>query len=320
MLNIKQQIMKRWIMAIWVFSWAIAAAAQGPGFALEGIGSARVAVTWDKMTNIIFPQPVLTGVKVSRDVLAQKVKGVENVIELKAMQKGFPETNFSVYGRDGRLYSFVLRYCEDTTILNYRVVGGTGGATVVLSGLPANEVRLREDADSLAGDRFFLRRVCRRDRVRLRLGGVYLRDSLLWLCFSLTNSSRVAFGPVRWEFYIEDRKQIRRRAVQEVAVAPVVGASAASAVSVRRGTSVGSGASVGPGTSVGSASWACVAGRRMERLAVGFAPFSVPAGKRLVIRVTGQDGRELKLRLKGRVILRAHDGRRRSQVRIRITV
>jgi len=52
----------------------------------------------------------------------QKVRGVENVIELKALKRDFPPTNLAVYGKDGRLYSFVLHYVEDTSALDYRVV------------------------------------------------------------------------------------------------------------------------------------------------------------------------------------------------------
>src|ERR1700761_664405 len=104
------------LVGCWIGGWA-----QDAGFRLEGEGSVAIPVTVNKMTNLVFPASVRLGVKVTLDVLAQKVRGVDNVIELKAMRRGFPPTNFSVYGNDGRLYSFVLQYVEDTTVLNYRV-------------------------------------------------------------------------------------------------------------------------------------------------------------------------------------------------------
>src|ERR1700761_4889253 len=121
--------------------------AQEPGFHLEGVASRTLPVTGRKMTNVIFPIDIAAGVRVSRDVLVQKVKGVENVVELKALKREFAPTNLAVYGNDGRLYSFVLHYVEDTTVLDYRVVGDDLGGipTVRLTGWPVSPEQLRAD-------------------------------------------------------------------------------------------------------------------------------------------------------------------------------
>jgi len=84
-------------------------------------------VTLDKMTNILFPGAVRMGVKVSRDVLVQKVRGVENVIEVKAAHRGFQPTNLmeaafepffvasgkrlvvELWGQDGRKLELKIR-------------------------------------------------------------------------------------------------------------------------------------------------------------------------------------------------------------------
>src|SRR5580692_10779641 len=91
------------------------------GYRLVGMKVLRVPVTVYKMTNLVFPVGISPVVKVSRDILMARPKGVENVLELKAVRPNFPETNVSVYGRDGRLYSFVLFYTADTGVLNFRV-------------------------------------------------------------------------------------------------------------------------------------------------------------------------------------------------------
>ena len=251
-------------------------AAQDTGFQLEGLGSATLPVTFNKMTNIIFPGPIQSAVKVSRDILAQKVRGVENVIELKAVHRGFLPTNLSVYGRDGRLYSFVLKYVEDTTDLNYRVVLSGAGADIRVAGLPVDEHTLHADARGLAAARGFLHTVSRSGRLRFRLTGIWLRDSLQWFVFSLQNQSLVEYRPVALRFYLKDAERINRRAAQEVEVNPVY--------------------TNGPGA---------LTGRQTERFAIGFAPFSVPQGIRLIVELQGQDGRMLVLRVKGGSMLRA---------------
>jgi Domain of unknown function (DUF4138) len=266
--------MKKWLGFIVSVYWLGVAMAQDPGFRLEGIGSATVPVTINKMTNLIFPEAIQSGVKVSRDIAAQKVRGVENVLEIRAARSGFAPTNLSVYGRDGRLYSFVLRYVEDTSILNYRVtvVGEMGGSSIMLTGLPVDAVKLREDAERLESRRPFLRVAGKSGGLRLRLGGIYLRDSLQWMVFFLWNRTVGPFKVERWRFFLQDRKAVKRRAVQEVEVTPVYFPNLSTKPAISK-----------------------------LALAAGFDPFMVPAGKRLVVEVVGKDGREVMVKVKGKL-------------------
>jgi len=257
----------------------VSAGAQDAGFRIQAVGSVSVLVTVDKMTNLLFPEAIQTGVKVSQDVLVQKVKGVENVIELKAVRRGFTPTNLSVYGRDGRLYSFTLRYVEDTAVLNYRVIApaATDGDAVLLTDLPASETRLREDAERLEGAKRFLKVAGRSEGLRLRLTGVYLRDSLEWLVFELSNRTAVPYRPAPLRVSVVEGREVKRKAEQELQLAPVYA----------------------PG-------WTGE-GRTM-RIAVGFQPFTVKRGKRLVVEVRGKDGRMVVVKVKGRILLRVRRG------------
>jgi hypothetical protein len=272
----------KWVMLLVLLGVWMTGRPQGTGFVLEGQGSVTIPVTWNKMTNVVFPSAVRVGVKVSLDVLAQKVRGVENVIELKAMRRGFVPTNLSVYGVDGRLYSFVLRYVEDTAVLNYRVVVagdqgapvGDRAAPVVLSGPPVNEGRLAADAAMLGGRRAFLHVSGFGAGLRLQLRGIWYCDSLQWFCLSVQNRSVLAFSPGVLRFYLQDRARVRRRAVQELELSPVYG---------------------GPGV---------VAGGAGARFLVAFTPFTVPPGKRLIIDLVAQDGRQLRLHVNAGTVMR----------------
>ena len=259
------------------------ASAQSPGFKLEGIGSATVPVTMAKMTNLVFPEAVQTGVKISREVSAQKVRGVENVIELRALRRNFTPTNLTVYGKDGRLFSFVLRYVEDTAVLNFRVVAAgavvAGGnretpasaseyEPVMLSGLPVDLQRLRADALLLAGRPARLHVTARSEGWRLRLTGVYFRDSLEWLSLALSNASPMPFAVAKVRFFLQDRKEVRRRAMQDIDLEPVY-----------------------------SAAPPAVGGGKETKFAAGFWPFQVGRSKRLVVEVVGADGRVMRLKL-----------------------
>src|SRR5450631_3344700 len=97
-------------------------AQEGPSFILTGMIAQKVPVTYNRMTNLVFPMAIRAGIKVSREVLVQKVKGVDNVIELKAARPHFAPTNLSVFGLDGRLYTFELEYADSPPVLSFTVV------------------------------------------------------------------------------------------------------------------------------------------------------------------------------------------------------
>jgi hypothetical protein len=241
--------------------------AQPAGFKVDGIGSVSIPVSLNKMTNLIFPESILVAVKVSRDLIAQKVRGVNNVLELKAGREGMAETNLSVYGVGGRVYSFTVHFSGDSAVLNYQVIDAAGrpgrdtAAMIQPSGLPANELQLRADARRMDGRRPFLRKRRRSDGLVLRLRGVFLADSLEWLALQLNNRTRIPFQPTVIRYYLEDKKQVKRRASQQEPLEPVY----TEAVPL-------------------------LAGLDMRNYAVGFKPFTVPKGKRLVVALSGEDG------------------------------
>lgn len=268
-----------WQLGLLLLVMGMSSRAQEPGFHLEGMASRSLPVTGRKMTNVIFPIDIAAGVRVSREVLVQKVRGIENVIELKALKRDFAPTNLSVYGKDGRLYSFVLHYVEDTTVLDYRVVsdGGVASPAVRLSGWPVVPEQLRMDGRTIISRRGFLRRRTTADGLRLALKGIYLRDSLLWLSLDLRDRTAIGFGSSSLRIYTEDKKRVKRTATQELDIAPVY--------------SDGAGA---------------LSGRSSRAMVVALHPLSVGHGKRLVIEVSGREGdRQVLLRVKGKTLMRA---------------
>jgi len=270
------------MVSLWMVVLGTSLHAQEPGFHLEGVASRSLPVTGRKMTNVLFPIGIAAGVRVSREVLVQKVRGVENVIELKALKRDFAPTNLAVYGNDGRLYSFVLHYVEDTTVLDYRVVDDLpGGASVVrLSGWPAPPEQLRDDGREIAGRHGFLHRRAEADGLRLDLRGIYLRDSLLWLSLNLRDRTAIGSGALSLRIYTEDKKRVKRTATQELDITPVYADG------------------IGP-----------LHGFGRRTIAVGLHPFVLGHGKRLVILVLDRDGnRQVALRVKGKVLIRARRG------------
>jgi conjugative transposon TraN protein len=257
-----------------------------PSFTLTALTAQKVQVTDHKMTNLVFPVAIRTGIKVSRDVLVQKVKGVENVIELKAARPHFAPTNLSVFGLDGRLYSFDLEYADNPPVLNFAVVPAPKGnvATLypgkpllLLTDLPVDEAALAEDARTLAREKGFLHASTRHERMRLQVEGIYLKDSLLWFTVRIRNAAQVPYYPEYVRLFTQDRTKAKRTAIQQTVMESVY--------------------SVVPDQ---------IAGRSSQRFALGFPLFTVPADKNLWLEVAERSGgRLLKLHIGHRTVLKA---------------
>jgi conjugative transposon TraN protein len=253
-----------------------------PSFSLSPIGAQRIAITTNKMTNLIFPGAIRAGIKISREVTVQKVKGLENVIEVKAARKGFVPTNISVFCTDGNLYSFDLYYREDPDTLNFQVFKETTANlnprvfSVLQTALPVPEPQLYDDALKMERE-VFLHKSATNQKMRATLRGIYIKDSLLWLVCRLSNKSDVPFRPAYVRLFIVDRKRGKRTAIQQVPVVPVY---------------------IAP---IG-----VVAGSGRQTLAVAYSIFTVAKEKKLVLEVAEENGgRLLTIPLSHKIVLRA---------------
>jgi conjugative transposon TraN protein len=269
-----------------IVTGAFVRAQEPPSFFLTALTAWKVPVTEHKMTNLVFPVAIRTGIKVSREVLVQKVKGVENVIELKAARPHFLPTNLSVFGLDGRLYSFDLEYADNPPVLNFAVVPAPPGESValypdkqllMLTGLPADQATLTEDAGTLTKEKRFLHASVHSEKMRLQVEGIYLKDSLLWFTLRLRNAAQVPYTPEYIRLFIQERTKARRTAIQETPIEPMY-----TALPNR------------------------ITGRSSEIFALGYPLFTVPRDKKLWLEIAEHSGgRLLKLPISYKKILKA---------------
>jgi len=257
-----------------------------PSFTLIPLTAQKVPVTEHKMTNLVFPVAIRTGIKVSRDILVQKVKGVENVIELKAARPHFASTNLSVFGLDGRLYSFDLVYSDNPPVLNFAVVPAPAGEAVatfpdkpplLLTDLPVDQVALARDAELLTKEKRFLHPSVRKEKMRLQVEGIYLKDSLLWFSLSLRNNAEVPYAPQYVRLFIQERTKAKRTAIQQTDMEPVYATL--------------------PNQ---------IPGRSCDTFSLGYPLFTVPRDKALWLEIAERSGgRLLRLPISYKTVLKA---------------
>ena len=105
-------------------------------------------ITTNKTTNLIFPYAIKSVDRGSADVLAQKAKGVENILLVKAGRENFSETNLSVITADGKLYSFILDFTNSPLAINISFVADTMSANSSEVVKPVyNEAAIQKDAE-----------------------------------------------------------------------------------------------------------------------------------------------------------------------------
>src|SRR5690349_3336266 len=78
----------------------------------------QLEVAFSKTTHLVFPFSIISIDRGSASILARKAGGVENILKVKADQKGFEETSLSVITSDGKLYSFLVCYKDNPAYLN----------------------------------------------------------------------------------------------------------------------------------------------------------------------------------------------------------
>ncbi|CAN5389544.1 hypothetical protein BH11BAC5_BH11BAC5_23920 [soil metagenome] len=239
------------------------------------IASYHLLVGYDMTSNLLFPYAVKSVDRGSAHILVQKAKGVENILQVKAAQKGFDQTNLSVVTSDGKFYSFLVDYAAMPGSLNLTFINDTVNA--FLSSEPISEAELEKISKLVKIHPDFLHKKMTEQEMWLSLNAIYLSDSLMWFKIRLTNNSQITYLPEDVRFFIRDRKRAKRTARQERELWPVYFQPPAQ-----------------------------VNGEQALDFVGGFPPFTIPASQELIIRVGERNGgRMLQLPIHYRTILKA---------------
>lgn len=179
-----------------------------------------IEVTYNKTTSLVFEHPIINVDRGSKDVLAQKVEGVENAIQVKAGTKEFAETNLTVFTADGHVYHFTVRYSDRPSKFTYPI-SSAGTVGPVTFSIGENTKLLRDLSDKII---FFNQHDVlaskSRFKLRFRVVGIYVHDGLVFFHLSITNKSNVRFDIESLRFFIEDNSEVKRTASQNLEIQP----------------------------------------------------------------------------------------------------
>lgn len=246
---------------------------------IKAIKPYHVAVACSKTTSIIFPYSIVSVDIGSQDVLAQKAKGAENILQIKAAKENFPQTNISIITADGSLTSFLVDYAEQPTVLNLSLaIEEKKNSTCILSET-FNEAEVQKYAKLASVSKEKINSVKdKRFGIRLQLNGLFIHDNIMYFRLNIANETNINYDIEQLRLYVRDQKKAKRTATQEIEINPLY---------VKGDTAV-------------------IVGQT-ERVFVYAVPkFTIPDKKYLVIELMEKNGgRHLKIKVRNKTIIQA---------------
>lgn len=237
-------------------------------------------ITCNKTTNLIFPFSIKSVDRGSREVLAQKALGVENVLQVKAGSRNFEETNLSVITGDGRFYSYLVNYSENPSVLNISYTAPESIRTKTVSRpTELNEAEVIRDADKVLYEPKTARKIAKTSAgMRLALDGIYIHENVMYFRIKIDNRTNINYDISQIRFFIRDQKKSKRTASQEIEVDPV---------HVKNEVLM-------------------IAGQAGETLVVAVPKFTIPEKKLMVIQLMEKaGGRHLEAKVRNRTLMKA---------------
>lgn len=240
----------------------------------------HLAIAYFKTTNLVFPYAIKSVDRGSRDVLAQKAAGFENILQIKADKQDFNETNLTVITADGKLYSYVLTYSDNPPALNILFNGADKSVTdIVFSPANHNHAVIKTDAKKVLAESRNVRGI--KDKkydIKFQFNGLFIRDDVMYYQMEITNKSTINYGIDQLRFFIRDQKKSKRTATQEIEIKPLY---------VQNDTSV-------------------IVGRSEHKLVFVLPKFTIPDKKYLAIQlIEDGGGRHLDLKIYNKTIIKA---------------
>ena len=168
-----------------------------------------LCLSTDKTTSLIFPFAIKHVDRGAPSVLAQQVKDIPNLLLVKAGARNFSETNLSVATEDGSLYSFAICYDPNPSTTSLQLPVQTKAS------IESYAKGILDNPKAIGG--------LKKEKwdISLVVNGIYIKDDVLYCQLVIRNESPINYDVKFLRFFIADKKQNKRTAIQETELQPV---------------------------------------------------------------------------------------------------
>lgn len=187
----------------------------------QPVENKSLTISYNKTTSIIFPFSITSVDRGSKDVLAQKARGVENVLQLKAGRKDFTETNLTVITADGVLHQFAITYGEVPVSQTVTIASKLSDSNIILAKDAINERDIQEDSRVVLQQSTGKVDQASKYRLVLSLQDIFVHGSTLYFRILISNKSSIDYDVKSLKFLIRDKKKVKRTSSQELEIVPL---------------------------------------------------------------------------------------------------
>ncbi|WP_297332226.1 conjugative transposon protein TraN [Flavobacterium sp.] len=179
-----------------------------------------IDISEQQTTSLLFPYPIVSVDRGSQDILAQKPKGIENVLQIKAAQEQFMQSNLTVVTTDGKLYNFQICYNAEPGSLAYDFSSNEKPGSATLE-----EHEKADRINALASAAYHDRsRIIIKESdydITFSITGMFVVDDYFFYRITIANESNISYDIDQLRFFVKDQKRSKRTASQEVDITPL---------------------------------------------------------------------------------------------------
>lgn len=192
------------------------------------VQSYSLQVGYRASTVLVFPAAIKSADRGTKDLLATKDDAAQNMLKIKSAIEDLGTTNLHVTTADGSVYDFQIEYATYPFPTTFYVPAAGKVEKAMIEGQPITDDELKGDENRVLSSPAFLHIRNGKDKMVLKVNGIYEAKGLLFLQLSLANRSRLAFDLDFVKCYIKDARKAKRSSMQEREITPYYTGSSAS--------------------------------------------------------------------------------------------
>lgn len=245
----------------------------------------QLEITCDQTSVLLFPAAIESVDRGSKDILTKKIKGISNVVKLKAASDSMKPTSLHVFTKDGQVYPFNVSYHplppHLTIDMGNALKEQQTQRPVKFAADRLNNAQVVHYAEIISGLKPHRKspRSKRKGHAQLVMQGDYYVNGVLFLQLALHNTAPIPYQVDFVRSYIRDKRKPRRTSITEKEILPLYTHVTGSTTTT---------------------------GRQKAVMVLAFDKFTISDNKHFSIEVFEKNGdRLLACRLKGKDILKA---------------
>lgn len=196
----------------------------GQSPALYAIEPLPLQVSAERTVSLSFAAAVKNVDRGSAELLAQKAKGVENVVLLRAARSQMQPTSLIVITADGQIHTFEVEYQQRPSCIGLQVMPKQHQPAAARFSNTIDQSQIQESVSLAMDQQSNLNRKAQVGDFSVKVDGLYVSGPVICIRLRMANRSVIDLQIETLRIFASDKKQIKRSASQQQELA-LIGSS-----------------------------------------------------------------------------------------------